>query len=124
MGDQSRRLSFAQRQELTYDRGHAPFDGTAVDASDDELDADLIEDFRNATGATRDGKHLLAARSLTRPDGSLTVAAYLLFGREPSQRMPHAHVRVLQYLSDERGTGFVAWHGKSPNDPRATWTMT
>ncbi|HEY7200610.1 MAG TPA: ATP-binding protein, partial [Candidatus Dormibacteraeota bacterium] len=30
VGDENRRLSFAQRQELVYDKGHAHFDGTPV----------------------------------------------------------------------------------------------
>lgn len=105
VGDESKRLPFNQRQELTYDRGNAPFDGTACDASVDELRADLLRDYRTAVGATREVMDLLAARSLTRPDGSLTVAAYLLFGENPTHRMPHAHVRVLSYRDTERGTG-------------------
>lgn len=105
VGDESRRLGFRQRQELTYDRGHAPFDGSATEATIDELDPSLLDEFRTATGATLHMRRLLEARSLLRADGQLTVAAYLLFARHPGARMPHAHVRVLRYLGNERGTG-------------------
>lgn len=105
VGDESRKLLFAQRQELTYDRGHAPYDGTASGASFEELHGGLLTDYRAATGARADVESLLAARSLTRVSGELTVAAYLLFATNPSERMPHAHVRVLSYREVERGTG-------------------
>ncbi len=105
VGDESRRLGFQQRQELTYDRGPAPFDGTGIDATMAELDEHLIEEFRLATGASLGTDTLLAARSLVHPAGRLTVAAYLLFGRKPEERMPHAHVRVLRYADVDRGTG-------------------
>lgn len=104
-GDESRKLSFGQRQELNYDRGSAPFDGTAIDATTDELSLSLMADFRDAVGATLDIPRLLAARSLLQPTGRLTVAAYLLFGNQPTERLPNAHVRVLRYTENERGTG-------------------
>lgn len=105
VGHESRKLGFTQRQELTYDRGQAPFDGTPSGAAMAELRAGLIEDLRQATGATRGVESLMSARSLVRPDGQLTVAAYLLFGEHPTERMPHAHVRVLRYSEIERGSG-------------------
>lgn len=105
VGDESRKLQFAQRQELTYDRGHAPFDGTASGADLAELRADLLDDYRVVTEATRGVVDLLAARSLISSNNSVTIAAYLLFGRAPTQRLPHAHVRVLAYRDNERGTG-------------------
>jgi ATP-dependent DNA helicase RecG len=105
VGDESRRLGFHQRQELTYDRGGAPFDGTPTEATFEELDEALLDDFRRSTGADLGIEHLLAARSLVRADHRLSVAAYLLFGKLPQQRMPHAHVRVLRYLGEARGTG-------------------
>ncbi len=104
VGDESRRLGFQQRQELAYDRGNAPFDGTNSAAASTELNPALLENYRQAVGTTLDVAHLLDARSLTRGE-QVTTAAYLLFGRQPSERMPHAHVRVLRYLENERGTG-------------------
>lgn len=104
VGDESRKLSFVQRQELTYDRGSSPFDGTPSGARLEELDPAMLADYVRATAAQEVGQ-LLAARSLTNPAGELTVAAYLLFGRTPTQRMPHAHVRVLRYTDVVRGTG-------------------
>ncbi|HRW18936.1 MAG TPA: ATP-binding protein [Dermatophilaceae bacterium] len=105
IGDESRKLLFAQRQELTFDRGHAPYDGTPAGADLSELNESLLEDYRSTIGARGSIRSLLDARSLTRADGELTVAAYLLFAEHPGSRMPHAHVRVLRYRENERGTG-------------------
>lgn len=104
IGDESRKLGFAQRQELEFDRGSAPYDGTAVDASLSDLDADQVSDYAGRIGASS-GESMLHARSLVTRDASLTVAAYLLFAPRPQDRLPHAHVRVLRYAEPDRGTG-------------------
>lgn len=104
VGDESRRLGFRERQELEYDRGAAPYDGTPADATATDLDEDQTETYRTAIGA-RTVPSMLAARGLVDREGRLTVAGYLLFARHPQERMPHAHVRVLRYGSSERGSG-------------------
>lgn len=107
VGDESRRLSFAQRQELHYDRGISQFDGLpAGDARVTDLDEDLLRAYRTSAGAegltfTR----LLRARSLTLSDDRVTNAGYLLFARNPSDRMPQAQVRVIRHRGAIRGTG-------------------
>lgn len=104
VGDESRKLSFGQRQELEYDRGSAPYDGTAVDAGLDDLDGAQVDAYREAIGAS-DAGAMLRARSLLTRDGEITVGAYLLFAGRPQDRMPHAHVRVLRYAERDRGSG-------------------
>lgn len=104
VGDESRRLGYAQRRELEYDRGSAPFDGTAVAAEVADLDGEQVTAYQQSIGAaTQEGA--LAARDLLTRDGRLTVAGWLLFGRRPQSLFPSAVVRVLRYASDERGTG-------------------
>lgn len=104
VGDESRRLGFAQRQELEYDRGGAPFDGTPVDAVLDDLDATQLATYQESIGASSPDA-MLRARGLLTRDGRLTVAALLLFGHRPQDLFPNAHVRVLRYHGIERGTG-------------------
>ena len=104
VGDESRKLGFAQRQELEYDRGGAPFDGTAVDARIEDLDAAQVADYQGAIGSSSP-ELMLRARGLLTRDGRLTVAAYLLFGHRPQDLFPNAHIRVLRYRDVERGTG-------------------
>ncbi len=104
VGDESRRLGYAQRRELEYDRGSAPFDGTGVDADSTDLDSDHVIAYQQSIGAqTPDG--MLAARDLLTRDRRLTVAGWLLFAPRPQSLFPSAVVRVLRYAATERGTG-------------------
>ncbi len=104
VGDESRKLGFAQRQELEYDRGGAPYDGTPVDATLGDLDDEQVAAYQEAIGSSS-AEAMLRARGLLTRDGRLTVAAYLLFAQRPQDLFPNAHVRVLRYLGVERGTG-------------------
>lgn len=106
IGDEARRLRHEQRQELEFDKGRSQYDGHPVPgASLEDLDATLIGHFRTATGATGTTTNLLKARSLIARSGEPTNAAVLLFGKTPESQFPQAHVRVIKYLSTERGTG-------------------
>jgi ATP-dependent DNA helicase RecG len=107
VGDESRKLSFAQRQELHYDRGISQFDGLpAGDSRVSDLDEDLLRAYRASAGA--DGltfTRLLRARSLTLPDDRVTNAGYLLFAHTPTDRLPQAQVRIVRHRGPVRGTG-------------------
>ena len=104
VGDESRRLGYAQRRELEYDRGSAPFDGTGVDASHVDLDEGQVTAYQHSIGAsTPEG--MLAARDLLTRAGQLTVAGWLLFADRPQSLFPNAVVRVLRYAAIDRGTG-------------------
>lgn len=104
IGDESRKLSFAQRQELEFDRGRAPFDGTAVDTPPSALDADQVGSYQRAIGSTTPDL-MFNARSLLTHDRRLTVAGLLLFSAHPQELFPSAYVRVLKYTDLERGSG-------------------
>jgi ATP-dependent DNA helicase RecG len=104
VGDESRRLGYAQRRELEYDRGSAPFDGTPVDAELEDLDAHRVTAYQQSIG-TQTPEGMLAARDLLTRDGRLTVAGWLLFAERPQSLFPSAVVRVLRYADTNRGTG-------------------
>lgn len=105
VGDENRRLTFAQRQELLYDKGQASFESTSVEGAElEDLDAGLLATYTSAVGHP-DPERLLAARGLRSRHGQLTVAAVLLFAREPQRWLPEANIRVLRYRGIERGTG-------------------
>ncbi|GLY14208.1 hypothetical protein Kisp01_12240 [Kineosporia sp. NBRC 101677] len=105
IGDESRRLNFGQRQELVYDKGQSQFDGSPVSASLTDLDKSLLQNYRARGGFTTSDRKMLAARSLLTPAGDLTVAGYLLFGEHPQTLFPSAYIRILRFLTPERGTG-------------------
>ena len=104
VGDESRRLNYTQRRELEYDRGPTPFDGTHVAGSSGDLARAELEAYQNHIGASGVDA-VLRARDLLTRDGSLTVAAWLLFAERPQAVFPSAFVRVLRYANNERGTG-------------------
>lgn len=104
VGDESRRLAYAQRRELEYDRGSAPFDGTAVEAATKDLDGRQVTAYQKSIGS-QTPEAMLAARDLVTRDGRLTVAGWLLFAKRPQSLFPSAVVRVLRYADTNRGTG-------------------
>lgn len=105
VGDETRRLTFAQRRELEFDKGQANYETTPIrDASLSDLDTELVNQYAQAVGHT-DAMRLLMARGLMAPQATLTVGAILLFGRNPQAHFPEAHVRVLRYEGNERGAG-------------------
>lgn len=105
VGDETRRLSFAQRQELLYDKGQATYESTVVAGAErGDLDEDLLRSYASAVNHP-DPDRLLAARGLVTRSGELTVASVLLFAEQPQAWLPEASVRVLRYQGTERGTG-------------------
>ncbi len=106
VGDESRRLGFAARQELQFDKGHGQYDGQpAPGVGVEVLDDGLIKNYRSRTGATGTTRQLLSARSLLTTKGDLTNGGYLLFAAHPQQLFPQAYIRVIKFLTSQRGTG-------------------
>lgn len=106
VGDRSRKLTYAQQRDLTYDRGQASFESEVVpDAGKDDLDRGLVEQYRRATGTVQPAERLLANQGLLDAHLRPTAAGILLFGRHPQRSFPNAHVRVLRYSGVERGSG-------------------
>ena len=105
VGDETRKLSYHQRQELEFDKGQSQYDGfPCPGVTMGDLDEVFIEDYRQSTGASS-RESLLRARSLLTRNGVLTNAACLLFGQHPQDVFPQAYVRVIRFLTTERGTG-------------------
>lgn len=105
VGDETRKLTFRQRQELLFDKGQSVFEATVVPGGSlEELDQDLLGSYADSLRHS-DPERLLIARGLATRDRELTAAGYLLFGSEPQARFPEAYVRVLRYRGSARGTG-------------------
>ncbi len=104
VGDENRRLGFAQRQELLYDKGQASYEARPLGgASIDLLDERLLSEYASAIKAP-DPLRLLRARGLA-TETELTIAGCLLFADAPQACFPEAFVRVLRYRGQERGSG-------------------
>ncbi len=105
VGDETRRLSFHQRQELLFDKGQASYEARPLKGVGSQaLDEPLLEQYARAVGHP-DIWRLLRARGLAGRGEELTIAGLLLFAREPQAVLPEAFVRVLRYRGRERGTG-------------------
>lgn len=104
VGDENRRLTFSQRQELLYDKGQATYETRVLpDVGLERVDTTLLEQYATAVGA-RDARRLLHSRGLS--DGEhLTIGGCLLFAEYPQAVLPEAFVRVLRYRGKERGAG-------------------
>lgn len=105
IGDESRRLTFTQRQELVYDKGQSTYEARSLDADPDHvsLDGQMLRHYAEAINAP-DPNRLLAARGFMR-DGRLTIAGALLFAERPQTWFPEAFIRVVRYRGTERGVG-------------------
>lgn len=103
IGDENRKLTFAQRQELVFDKGQGSYETRLSTFGVDDLDDELLRQYVAAVGAAG-AETLLVARGLAR-DGYLTIAGSLLFGKDPQAVLPEAYVRVLRYAGRDRGTG-------------------
>jgi ATP-dependent DNA helicase RecG len=103
IGDETRRLSYPQRQELLYDRGEGSYEARVLEAAHDMVDGELAEAYAHALRAP-DPLRLMAARGLA-VEGKLTVAGVLLFAAYPQRYLPEAFIRVVRYRGRTRGTG-------------------
>ena len=103
VGDENRKLNFAQRRELLFDKGQASYEAGPAGAALDAVDRSLLEGYAIAVGAP-DSERLLHARGLAN-DNELTIAGCLLFAEAPQAFMPEAFIRVLRYRGRERGSG-------------------
>lgn len=105
IGDETRRLSFHQRQELLFDKGQANYEARPLPAVGlDALDREILTEYAAAVGHP-EPERLLRARGLATRSGKLTIAGLLLFAQEPQAVLPEAFVRVLRYRGRERGAG-------------------
>jgi ATP-dependent DNA helicase RecG len=104
IGDENRRLTFAQRQELLFDRGHGNYESRRLEGVlPTEMDSALVQAYAQALQHP-DPERLLAARGLI-VGGAMTVGGILLFGRHPQQFLAEGFIRVLRYRGRERGAG-------------------
>jgi ATP-dependent DNA helicase RecG len=104
IGDTSKKLGYAQRQQLEYDRGPTVFEGLPAQRKLSALNHDTLAEYQHLIGSsTLEG--MLHARDLLTEDGEPTIAAWLMFADRPQATLPEAYVRVLRYAQPFRGTG-------------------
>lgn len=105
-GDETVKLSYEQRNQLSYDKGQRFFEDEIVpDASLEDIDDSLVQDFKNRFDISEHSvEEILKARRFL-INGKLTKAAILLFGKYPSSFFPQARVRFQRFDGTDMGTG-------------------
>ncbi|GAB3087431.1 ATP-binding protein [Corynebacterium aquatimens] len=106
VGDESRNLGADDILELRYTKGEQQYDASvpAMAASED-LDWEAVCAYADVIGSSS-AVDALKARNLLDREGRPRTAALLLFGENPQEYFPSAHVRVLQFGEDDRLPGY------------------
>lgn len=103
LGDESRKLSFAQRRELFYDKSQSSFESELTELTLSDVDRELVDGYAAALGAPN-AVRLFQARELAVGE-KLTVAGALLFAQLPERALPSAQVRVSRFQGTRRQFG-------------------
>jgi ATP-dependent DNA helicase RecG len=105
IGDSNKKLTFNDRAELEYDKGIKQFDGWVVkEEVFSELDDKLVAEYANVIGEFENPYHALEARRLIL-NGKQTNACHLLFATDPTDIFVNARIRIIKFISNERGSG-------------------
>lgn len=100
-GDSAIKLTSDQIRSLEYDRKERDFEAELLmESSVDDIDADMVELYKQKIGAKISNEQVLKARGFLREKQGelhLTKAGMLLFGKNPSVYLPSARVRVLKF---------------------------
>jgi ATP-dependent DNA helicase RecG len=105
INDKSKRLTYPQITQLEYDRGSRKFEEELVEHSSiEDVDEDLVEEFRQLLNTNVSTEKLLKARGFFR-DEKLTITGMLLFSHNISAYMPSARIRFMRYegMKEESG---------------------
>lgn len=110
VGDKSRKLDFNDRLTLMYAKGVRYYEDEPVaDASMDDLDLDFVRSYCNRIGYTKSPEEYVRENKkfVTVKDGKdqISVAAILLFGKNPQLFFPRAFIRFIRYDGIEAKVG-------------------
>ena len=103
VGDKSKKLNFEQRLQLVYAKGVKYFeDETVANATVQDIDLDYVAQYCNKIGYDKeDAEYYLRHNNdfVTTVDGEdrISVAAILLFGKDPQRFFPRARLRFVKY---------------------------
>lgn len=105
INDKSKRLTYPQITQLEYDRGSRKFEEELVEYSSiEDVNEELVEEFRQLLNTTVSTEKLLKARGFLR-DGKLTVTGLLLFSNNIPAYFPSARIRFMRYEGTKEETG-------------------
>lgn len=105
VGDKSKLLNHEQVTQLEYDKGERIFEDIIVeDSSIDDVDLQLLQQYKEKLGTSLSYEEILDARGLLKKD-HLTNAGILLFAKHPTKFLPNARLRLLKFDGTRFETG-------------------
>lgn len=110
VGDKTKLLAFEDRMMLSFDKGLRSFEEFCVpDAEYNDLDENYLKEYLKLIGYWKSPRdYLLGNRNFAKmQDGKfkVSVAALLLFGKNPQQYFPRARIRFIRYEGTEEKFG-------------------
>lgn len=110
VGDKSKKLDFNDRMTLMYAKGVRYYEDEPVyDATIDDLDLDFVGQYCKRIGYSKSAEEYIRENKkfVTTKDGrdQVSVAAILLFGKNPQMFFPRAFIRFIRYDGTEAKVG-------------------
>lgn len=110
VGDASKKLNFTDRMALMYAKGVRYFEDEPVtDATIDDIDMDFVGSYCKHIGYLKSPEEYVRENKkfVTVKDGKdqISVAAILLFGKNPQLYFPRAFIRFIRYDGTEAKVG-------------------
>ena len=110
VGDKTKKLSFEDRLQLTYDKGERNYEEKIVpDATLNDLDMTLVENYIKRIGYNKTPiEYLVENKNFIRVKDNefkISTAAILLFGKNPQAYFPRARIRFIKYQGNEEKYG-------------------
>ena len=110
VGDKNKKLDFNDRLTLMYAKGVRYYEDEPVaDATIDDLDMDFVRKYCNRIGYAKSPEEYVRENKkfVTMKDGKeqVSVAAILLFGKNPQLFFPRAYIRFIRYDGTEALVG-------------------
>ena len=110
VGDKSKKLDFADRMTLMYAKGVRYFEDEPVtDATIEDIDMDFVRSYCKRIGYAKSPEEYVRENKkfVTVKDGKdqISVAAILLFGKNPQLYFPRAFIRFIRYDGTEAKVG-------------------
>ena len=110
VGDKSKKLDFNDRMTLMYAKGVRYYEDEPVaDATIQDLDMDFVRSYCNRIGYSKSPEEYVRENKkfVTVKDGKdqISVAAILLFGKNPQLYFPRAFIRFIRYDGVEAKVG-------------------
>lgn len=110
VGDKSKKLNFDERLQLMYSKGSRYYEDEPVFRSTiDDIDMDFVSEYTKKIGYSRSADDYINQNKdfIVNHDGrqEMSVAALLLFGKEPQRFFPRARVRFIRYDGTEAKVG-------------------